>query len=176
VELAYYITMEDVAQKLCLDYDALRSSHLCFLPADVQKVLDSFKSFKFYPPNAVLFRQNHPADRIFILRQGKVKLAMHSDRRKHLPLHIAIPGEVLGLSACIAGGCYEATAEALGFVDLAVVPREGFLEFLRTEHLACLSVLTLLCDHLHVAHEQVRWMASTSVIGKHLYTISRTDH
>jgi CRP/FNR family transcriptional regulator, cyclic AMP receptor protein len=175
VEQAYSISMEDADQKLCRDYDALRSSHLCFLPADVQKVLDSFKSFKLYPPNAVLFRQNHPADRIFILRQGRVRLTMHSDRGKPLPLHIAIPGEVLGLSACIAGGCYEATAEALEFVDLAVVPRGGFLEFLRTEQLACLSVLTLLCDHLHIAHEQLRWVASSNVIGKNLYAISRKD-
>jgi CRP-like cAMP-binding protein len=73
---------------------------------------------------------------------------------------IANPGKILGLSACVAGECYEGTAETIEDADVAVVPRQGFLDFLRTDKLACLQVVTLLCDQLHVAHEQVRYVAS----------------
>jgi hypothetical protein len=51
---------------------------------------------------------------------------------------------------------------AVEYVELAVVPREGFLDFLPTEQLARLHVLTLLCDQLHIAQERVRWVASLS--------------
>jgi CRP/FNR family cyclic AMP-dependent transcriptional regulator len=148
-----------------MDCDARPQRLLCLLPTEIQTTLDSLKSSKLYPPNAVLFRQGQPADRIFILCEGKVKLSMQSDRGDRLPLWIANPGEILGLSACVAGGCYEGTAETIEDADVAVVPRQGFLDFLRTDKLACLQVVTLLCDQLHVAHEQVRYVASLACSG-----------
>jgi CRP-like cAMP-binding protein len=153
VRAAYHITM---------DGDARPQRLLCLLPAEARTRLDSLKSTKLYPPRAVLFQQGEPADRIFILGQGKVRLSMRSDRGDQLPMWIAKPGEILGLSACVAGGCYEGTAETMEDADATVVPREAFLDFLRNEQLACFQVLTLLCDQLHVAHEKVRWMASLS--------------
>ena len=90
---------------------------------------------------------------------------MQSDRGDQLPTWIANPGEILGLSVCVAGGCYEGTAETMEDAEVAVVPRQGFLDFQRTKRLACLQVLTLLCDQLHVAHEQVRWVASLASSG-----------
>jgi CRP/FNR family transcriptional regulator, cyclic AMP receptor protein len=131
----------------------------CLLPIEVQRTLDSLKSFAPYPPNAVLFQQGQPADRIFILCRGKVKLSMQSDREDRLP-RIAGPGEILGLSACVAGGCYEGTAETVEDADVAVLTRKGILDLVRTKQLAWLPVLTLLCDQLHTAHEQVRCVAS----------------
>jgi hypothetical protein len=74
---------------------------------------------------------------------------------------IANPGEILGLSACVAGGCYEATAETVEEdAVVAVVSRKRVVDFLRNKQLACLPLLTVLCDQLHIAHEQVRWVAS----------------
>jgi CRP-like cAMP-binding protein len=78
---------------------------------------------------------------------------------------IAKPGEILGLSACVAGACYEGTAETIEDAHVAVVPRKAFLDFLRSDKLACLQVVTLLCDQLHVAHEQVRYVASLASSG-----------
>ena len=143
-----------------MDCDARPQRLLCLLSTEVQTTLDSLKSSKLYPPNAVLFRQGQPADRIFILCRGKARLSMQSDSGVRLPMWIANPGEILGLTACVAGACYEGTAETIGDADVAVVPRERVLDFLRTEQLACLPVLTLLCDQLHIAREQVRWVAS----------------
>jgi CRP-like cAMP-binding protein len=145
-----------------MDREARPQRLLCLLSTEMQTTLNTLKSLKPYPPNAVLFRQGEPADRIFILRRGKLKLSMQSEGRDQLPPWIANPGEVLGLSACVAGGCYEGTAETMDDAEVAVVPRQGLLDILRTERLPSLDVLTLLCDQLHVAREQVRWVASLS--------------
>jgi CRP-like cAMP-binding protein len=148
-----------------MDCDAPPQRLLCLLSTEVQTTLDSLKSLKPYPPNAVLFRQGELADRIFILDRGKVRLSMQSDSGVLLPMWIANPREILGLSACVAGGCYEGTAETIEAADVAVVPRQGFLDFPRTDKLACLQVVTLICDQLHVAYEQVRWVASLASSG-----------
>jgi CRP/FNR family cyclic AMP-dependent transcriptional regulator len=145
-----------------MDRDARPQRLLCLLPSEVETTLDSLKSLKVYPPHAVLFKQGQPADRIFILCRGKVRLSMQSERGDQLPPWIANPGEVLGLNACVAGGCCEGTAETMEDAEVAVVPRQGFLDILHTERLPSLEVLTLLCDQLHVAREQVRWVASLS--------------
>ena len=150
---------------ISMDCDARPQRLLCLLSTKAQTALDSLKSLKPHPPRAVLFRQGEPADRIFILGRGKVKLSMQSDSGVRLPLWIANPGEILGLSACVAGRCYEGTAETIEDADVAVVPRERVLDFLRTEQLACLPVLTVLCDQLHIAHEQVRCVASLASSG-----------
>ena len=156
------LTVQNVlaAYQNSMDRDAHPQRLLCLLSTEAETTLDALKSLKPFPPRAVLFRQGEPADRIFILGRGKVKLSMQSDSGVRLPLWIANPGEILGLSACVAGGCYEGTAETTEDADVAVVPRERVLDFLSTEQLACLPVLTLLCDQLHIAHEQVRCVAS----------------
>lgn len=153
-----------------MDRDAHPQRLLCLVPTELQTTLESLTSSRVYPPHAVLFQPDQTADRIFILRRGNVKLSMQSNQGDRLPLWIAKPGEILGLSACVAGGCYEGTAETIGDADVAVVPRQGFLDAVRTEQLASLQCLTLLCDQLQVAHERVRWV--TSPASTEIHSIS----
>jgi CRP/FNR family cyclic AMP-dependent transcriptional regulator len=148
-----------------MNRDARPQRLLCLLPIEAQRTLDSLKSFTSHPPNAVLFQQGEPADRIFILCRGEVRLSMQSEAGDRLPMWIASPGEILGLSACVADGCYEGTAETTEDAVVAVVPRTRVVDFLHTKQLACLPVLTLLCAQLHIAHEQVRWVASLASSG-----------
>jgi CRP-like cAMP-binding protein len=143
-----------------MDCDAHPQRLLCFLPTEVETALDVLKSSKVYPPHAVLFQPGQPAGRIFILRRGKVKLTIQSDLGDRLPLWIAQPGEILGLNACVAGGCHEAMAETMGDVEVDVVPRQRFLDGVSTEQLASLRGLIVLREQLNVGHEQVRWVAS----------------
>jgi CRP/FNR family transcriptional regulator, cyclic AMP receptor protein len=143
-----------------MDCEAHPQRLLCFIPAEVETALDSIRSSKLYPAHAVLFQPDQAADRIFIVCRGKVTLTMKSEQGDRLPSRVAMPGEILGLSACVAGGCYEGMAETTGDVEVDVVPRQRFLDVVGSEQLASLRALTLLCEQLNVAHEQVRWVAS----------------
>jgi CRP-like cAMP-binding protein len=73
-----------------------------------------------------------------------------------LTLRVATSGEVLGLSACLAGGPYEVTAEALDNVQIAAVRRKDLLRFLHEHSEVCLQVVNLLSKDLHVAYDRVR--------------------
>jgi CRP/FNR family cyclic AMP-dependent transcriptional regulator len=90
------------------------------------------------------------------LCEGKAKLSVGSESGKRLTLHVAVPGEVLGLSAALSGTAYEVTAELLEDARVAMVKRKELLSFLREHREASLHVVDLLSQDLHIAYERVR--------------------
>lgn len=128
----------------------------CDLPAEALEALDLIKSVTHYPQGTALFREGHPARGIFILCAGRAKLSVCSESGKDIILHIAGPGEVLGLSACLSSGPHEVTAEALDHAQVAVVKRKDLLCFLRDHREACFQVVHLLSQDLHIAYDRVR--------------------
>ena len=148
--------MESATQQSCLDC-ALRPDRVfCDLPADVLAALDTVKSTIICPRNMVLFREGQPAKGVFVLCEGRAKLSVCSESGKRLTLHIAVPGEVLGLSAALSGGPYEVSAELLDNAQVAMVKRKDLLGFLREHREACLHVVDLLSQDLHIAYDRVR--------------------
>ncbi len=148
--------MESAIQQSCRDC-ALRPDRIfCDLPINVLEALDSVKATIVCPRNTVLFRQGQPARGVFVLCEGRAKLSVCSESGKRLTLHVAIPGEVLGLSAALSGGPYEVTAELLDDARVAMVKRKELLSFLREHREACLHVVDLLSQDLHIAYERVR--------------------
>lgn len=73
-----------------------------------------------------------------------------------MTLRIAGPGEVLGLSASLAGTPHEMTAELLDNAQIATVKRGDLLRFLHEHPEACLQVVNLLSQDLHTAYDRVR--------------------
>jgi CRP/FNR family transcriptional regulator, cyclic AMP receptor protein len=128
----------------------------CDLPPNALQAFDRVKSTILCPRNMVLFREGQPARSVFVLCEGRAKLSVCSESGKRLTLHIATPGEVLGLSAALSGSVYEATAELLDNARVACVKRKDLLSFLREYREACLRVVDLLSQDLHVAYERVR--------------------
>jgi CRP/FNR family cyclic AMP-dependent transcriptional regulator len=148
--------MESATQHSCLDC-ALRPDRVfCDLPANVLTAFDTVKSTVVCPRNMVLFREGQPAKGVFVLCEGRAKLSVCSDSGKRLTLHIAVPGEVLGLSAVLSGGAYEVSAELLDNARVAMVKRKDLLGFLREHREACLHVVDLLSQDLHIAYDRVR--------------------
>lgn len=148
--------MDSATQQSCLDC-ALRPDRVfCDLPANVLAALDTVKSTVICPRNTVLFREGQPAKGVFVLCEGRAKLSVCSESGKRLTLHIAVPGEVLGLSAALSGGPYEVSAELLDNAQVAMVKRKDLLGFLREHREACLHVVDLLSQDLHIAYNRVR--------------------
>ena len=148
--------MESAIQQSCRDYALCPDRIFCDLPINVLEALDSVKATIVCPRNTVLFREGQPARGVFVLCEGRAKLSVCSESGKRLTLHVAIPGEVLGLSAALSGGPYEVTAELLDDARVAMVKRKELLSFLREHREACLHVVDLLSQDLHIAYERVR--------------------
>ncbi|MFI5113389.1 MAG: Crp/Fnr family transcriptional regulator [Terriglobales bacterium] len=140
----------------CLDCVQRSDRAFCDLPPDALTAFDGIKSAQTSPRGTVLFREGHAAHGVFLLCEGRVRLSVCSESGSRMNLRVATPGEILGLSASLAGGCYEVTAEALDTVRLAAVRRKDLLHFLRHHADACLRIVNLLSQDLHIAYDRVR--------------------
>lgn len=129
---------------------------LADLPADAISAFNALKSVSSFPKGATLFREGHPGRSVYVLCEGRAKLSICSESGRRLTLRIVGPGAVLGLSASLTASPYGATAELLDNAQVAVVRRKDLLRFLREHREACLQVVHLLSEDLHVAYDRVR--------------------
>jgi CRP/FNR family transcriptional regulator len=128
----------------------------CDLPADALEAFDSVKTTVDVPRDTVLFREGQMARGVFVVCEGRVRLTVCSDDGKRLLLRVAEPGEILGLSAALSGTPYEITGQAIEPCQIAMVRRKDLVVFLREHREACLHVVNLLSEDLHVAYDRVR--------------------
>ena len=152
----YYKHMENASYQSCREC-ALRPERIfCDLPADVLEAFDSVKNSVAVPRDTVLFREGQMARGVFVVCEGRVRLTVCSDDGKRLLLRVAGAGEVLGLSAVLSGTPYEITGQAIEACQIATVRRKDLVTFLREHREACLQVVNLLSEDLHVAYDRVR--------------------
>lgn len=148
--------MESATHVSCLECVGRSGRLFCDLPAEVLKDFDLLKSVTQYPRGTTLFRQGHSAPNVFVVCNGRVRLSVCSESGRRLTLRIAGPGEVLGLSASLSDSPHEITAELLDNAQVAVVKRGDLLRFLHEHREACLQVVSLLSQDLHIAYDRVR--------------------
>jgi CRP/FNR family transcriptional regulator len=148
--------METTIQESCVNCTQRSDRVFCDLSADALQAFDQIKSISRYNRGTRLFREGKTARGIFVLCEGRARLSVCSESGKRLTLRIAGPGEVLGISASLSGGPYEVTAELLDHARVAVVKRRDLLRFLKDHREACLQVVSLLSQDLHVAYDRVR--------------------
>jgi CRP/FNR family transcriptional regulator, cyclic AMP receptor protein len=148
--------MESVAQKGYPPFVENPPRLFCDLPGATSHDFDALKSVSSRSRGSTLFREGQPARGIFVLYDGRAKLSVCSQSGKQMLLRIAGPGEILGLSAALAGTPHEVTAELLDDTQVAVVKRRDLLQFLHAHREACLQVVNLLSQDLHVAYDRVR--------------------
>jgi hypothetical protein len=90
----------------------------------------SKKAASEHAKGEVIFAEGQPARGVYVLCAGRVKLYATSGEARALITDIALPGDVLGLSAAASGKTYEASAETLGPCRLVFVRRDTFLRLL----------------------------------------------
>jgi CRP/FNR family transcriptional regulator, cyclic AMP receptor protein len=119
------------------------------------------------PTGTRLFGEDESGDAVFVVCGGQVKLSCTSREGKTLILKIAMPGDVLGLSAAISGTPHEVTAVTIEPTQIKVLPRTGFLAFLEKHGEASLHSAKLLSDEYKAAFVDARRLAlSTSAPGR----------
>ena len=140
----------------CLDCVQRSDRVFCDLEPNALAAFDGIKAIQSYPKGTVLFREGQTARGVFLLCSGRVRLSLCAESGRRMTVRVAGSGEVLGLSAALAGGCYQVTAETLEAVQVAAVRRKDLLHFLHQYREVCLQVVNLLSEDLHVAYGRVR--------------------
>ncbi len=116
---------------------------------------------------AKLFKEGEPSGGVHVICTGQVKLSCTSRDGRTLIFKIAMPGDVLGLSAVMSGTNYEVTAEAIQPLQIKSINRDVFLAFLRHHGDASLHAAKALSEEYKVAFFDARRLAlSGSAAGR----------
>lgn len=142
-------------QHKCEDCDHRGDGFFCDLHISNLRIVESLKITNAYPKGTTLFMEGQPSNGVYILCQGKVKLSTCSKDGKIIILHIAEPGEVLGLSAAVSDAIHNATAEVIEPCQVNFVRNDDFLEFLQKNTEACFSALKQLSKDYNTAYLQI---------------------
>lgn len=96
-----------------------------------------------------IFRQGDPADRIWIVSSGQVKIVRHDEGGREVILEVISPGEVFG-GAAIFLPEHPATARPLTATVVTVsFPHEAYVEVLMASPATALRIIRMLGARLH---------------------------
>lgn len=112
-----------------------------------------------YPARKVLFREGEPAEFLWALRTGEVRILRTTSDGRVMALETIQPGEIFGAVAALEGNAYPATAETT--VESAVwrLPRVALLGLLRSEPHLTREILGIVARRLRGAHTRLRSLA-----------------
>jgi CRP/FNR family transcriptional regulator len=114
----------------------------------------------------VLFREGDPAEGIFVLLQGRVKIyKLSPDGREHI-LHVVRPGQAFAEAAVFMPGGYPAYAEALQKSRALLLPKEPFLDLLRAEPAISLSIIATLSRYLKMFADRIEDLSLKDVSAR----------
>lgn len=139
----------------CMSCKMKREECFCNLSAAALKTFSAISHQTAFPQGATLFVEGQSPRGVFLLCSGKVKLSTSSRDGKVLILKMAVPGEMLGLSAVIAGTEYELTAETAMPCQVNFVAREAFLDMLARHGEAGLRSAQALSREFQAAYRDI---------------------
>jgi CRP/FNR family cyclic AMP-dependent transcriptional regulator len=152
----------------CLRCTLRDTNFFCGVSPATMKALDQIKHTSSYPEGAVIFMEGEAARGVYLLCQGRAKLLTANSEGKTLILKIAQPGEVLGLSAVVAGNPHEFTVETLQPSQLAFIGREEFQKFVKEHGDACLHITQHLSRDCRSAYEVIRSIGLSQSVSERL--------
>jgi CRP/FNR family cyclic AMP-dependent transcriptional regulator len=116
-----------------------------------------------YSANRIIFRQGEPADAVFFIRKGKVKLAVTSNQGKEAIVALLDAGEFFG-EGCLAGQPLRiSTANAMTDCSLARIERALMARMLHEQpHVSELFVTHLLSRNIRYEEDLVDQLFNSS--------------
>jgi uncharacterized membrane protein len=137
--------------------EALRSVPLfASLDDDAARELRSLLSDKTVPQNTRLFRQGEKGDAMYLIESGRVRISILAEDEEELTLAELAQGDFFGEMSIIDGRQRSADARVIEDAQLAILSREAFLTFVRSNPDVALKMLSALTDRLRRTDELLR--------------------
>jgi CRP/FNR family transcriptional regulator, cyclic AMP receptor protein len=144
--------------------EALRSVPLfASLDDSAATELRNLLSDKIVPRNTRLFRQGDTGDAMYLIESGRVRISIRDDDKQELTLAELAQGDFFGEMSIIDGRQRSADAQVIEDARLAILSREAFLSFVRTNPDVALEMLAALTDRLRRTDDLLRSRVSRNV-------------
>jgi CRP/FNR family transcriptional regulator, nitrogen oxide reductase regulator len=134
-------------------------------PANITWINSLFHE-KDFQVNEVIYLAGDPAEQLFVVADGRVKLLRHTLAGKDILLDLLTPGEFFGSLAGLGNDIYPDTAQALSPCCILVIGREAFQQILSRYPSVALKLIEIMAVRLQTANERVRQLSALSVEGR----------
>jgi CRP/FNR family transcriptional regulator, nitrogen oxide reductase regulator len=124
-------------------------------------------------PGETILREGEPADRLFVVATGVVKLVRYGADGKAVLLDVIVPGEWFGSLGALGDDVYRHDAVALRPGCLLLLSAEAFRDLLREVPGVAEAALDVTAQRLREAQGTVRSLATLSVEGRLAATLLR---
>lgn len=111
--------------------------------SQIRKILEICEK-KVFHKGQTIFTEGEPANGIYLLKRGRVKIFKLSPDGKEQILHFIEEGHVFGEVAAFLGEPFPASAEALKESVVLFIPRSSFYELLKNDPSIAMNMLALL--------------------------------
>ncbi|HJW90902.1 MAG TPA: Crp/Fnr family transcriptional regulator [Anaerolineales bacterium] len=122
-------------------------------------------------PGETIYSASDPAERLFVLASGRVKLVQHTLGGKDVLLDILTPGEFFGSLSALGDQEYPDTAQALTESCILRISADDFRAVLDAYPSVALRVLDVLAGRLKAAQEMVRQLSAHSAEKRIAFTL-----
>ena len=137
--------------------ESLRSVPLfASLDDEAARELRSLLSDKRVPQNTRLFRQGDKGDAMYLIESGRVRISLRDDDKQEVILAELAQGDFFGEMSLIDGRQRSADANVIEDARLAILSRDAFLSFVRSNPDVALEMLSALTDRLRRTDELLR--------------------
>lgn len=146
------------SQKLCISIVPI-FNHLD--PEEMQEIVKESHS-SAHTKGQTIYQAGEKSDGLYIVHKGRVKIYRLSDNGKEQLVRILEPGDFTGELSLFNESVHDAYAEALEPVELCVMGRDNFQQFLLKYPAIALKVLTEFSTRLAKTEKQAASIAMES--------------
>lgn len=137
--------------------EALRSVPLfASLDDEAAKDLRNLLSDQIVPQNTRLFKQGDTGDAMYLIESGRVRISIRDAEKQEVTLAELAQGDFFGEMSIIDGRQRSADARVIEDARLAILSRNAFLSFVRTNPDVALEMLSALTDRLRRTDDLLR--------------------
>jgi CRP/FNR family cyclic AMP-dependent transcriptional regulator len=137
--------------------EALRSVPLfASLDDEAARNLRSLLSEKIVARNTLLFRQGDVGDSMYLIESGRIRISIQDEDKRDVTLAELAQGDFFGEMSIIDGRQRSADAQVVEDSRLAILSREAFLSFIRSNPDVAVEMLSALTDRLRRTDELLR--------------------
>lgn len=149
----------------CVQCERRTPDSFCNLTEPSLHDLQSLRTVYPYTRGTTIFLEGQPAQGVYLVCSGRVKLSTYSEHGKAIILRFAEPGELLGLSAVINSTSHEKTARAVEDCHVSFIKKRDFIDLVQRNHDATLNALRQLSRNYQKAHMQICSLGLSASVG-----------
>lgn len=134
-------------------------------PESLQKLAEIMVEAEF-PRGKLLFVEGEPADKVYFILQGRVKLFKSSTDGREQILHILGPGDVVNLVPFLDRGPHPASAEVVEAARVALLQAADFDPLVYQNAEILVELVRILGERLRLATAQIASLGTQDALGR----------